>query len=170
VLSELPGNFPVPVLVVQHIALGFLPGFASWLNTNVSLKLKIAESGELAAPRTIYLPPDDRHLGIDHGKLVVSDAPAVGGFRPSASYLFGAAARSFGAATLAVVLTGMGQDGVEGLRAVRAAGGQVIAQDQSSSVVYGMPGAAARAGVVDLVLPLKEIAARILRSLQEGTP
>src|SRR6185436_555314 len=101
---------------------------------------------------------------------MVSDAPPVGGFRPSASYLFETAARTFGAATLAVVLTGMGQDGVEGLRAVRQAGGEVIAQDEASSVVYGMPGAAARAGVVDLVLPLKDIAARILRALQEGTP
>src|SRR6185436_5881960 len=100
VLSELPGNFPVPVLVVQHIAHGFLPGFASWLNTNVSVRVKIAEPGEEASPRTIYLPPDDRHLGIEHGRLTVSDAPPVGGFRPSASYLFETAARTFGAATL----------------------------------------------------------------------
>lgn len=170
VLSELPGNFPVPVLVVQHIAQGFLAGFASWLNTNVSLKVKIAEAGEDPVARTIYLPPDDRHLGLAGSKLAVSDAPPVGGFRPSASYLFETTARAFGAASLAVVLTGMGQDGVEGLRCVREAGGQVIAQDQASSVVYGMPGAAARAGVVDQVLPLKDIAAGILRAMQEGTP
>jgi two-component system chemotaxis response regulator CheB len=169
-LSELPGNFPAPVLVVQHIAHGFLAGFASWLNTNVSLRVKIAEPGEEAAPRTIYLPPDDRHLGFEHRRLAVSDAPPVGGFRPSATHLFQTTARTFGASTLAVVLTGMGQDGVEGLRCVRQAGGQVIAQDEASSVVYGMPGAAARAGVVDLVLPLKDIAARILRAMQEGTP
>jgi two-component system chemotaxis response regulator CheB len=170
VLSELPGNFPVPVLVVQHIAPGFLAGFASWLNTNVSLKVKIAEHGGPADPRTIYLPPDDRHLGFHDGALSVSNAPPVAGFRPSASYLFETTARTFGAATLAVVLTGMGQDGVDGLRVVRAAGGQVIAQDEASSVVYGMPGAAARAGVVDLVLPLDDIAARILRVMQEGAP
>jgi two-component system chemotaxis response regulator CheB len=168
VLSELPGNFPIPVLVVQHIAPGFLAGFASWLNTNLSLKVKVAEDGEEAAARTIYLPPDDRHLGFEHGRLSISTAPPIGGFRPSATFLFETTARAFGSATLAVVLTGMGQDGVDGLRAVRAAGGQVIGQDEASSVVYGMPGAAARAGVVDLVLPLKDIAARILRAMQEG--
>jgi two-component system, chemotaxis family, protein-glutamate methylesterase/glutaminase len=155
---------------VQHIAAGFLAGFASWLNTNLSLKVKVAESGEEAVARTIYLPPDDRHLGFEHGRLSVSSAPPIGGFRPSATYLFDTTARAFGAGTLAVVLTGMGQDGVEGLRVVREVGGQVIAQDEASSVVYGMPGAAARAGVVDQVLPLKDIAARILRAFQEGTP
>jgi two-component system chemotaxis response regulator CheB len=169
-LSELPGNFPVPVLVVQHIAPGFLAGFASWLNTNVSLKVKVAQQGEEAAPRTIYLPPDDRHLGFAGGRIAVSEAAPIGGFRPSASFLFETTARAFGPATLAVVLTGMGQDGVDGLRAVREVGGRIIAQDEASSVVYGMPGAAARAGVVDQVLPLREIAAGVLRSMQEERP
>src|SRR5688572_23819884 len=169
ILAELPATFPVPVLVVQHIAQGFLSGFASWLNTNLSLRVKIAEPGETPAAHTIYLPPDDRHLGIEAGKLVVSAGPPVGGFRPSASFLFESAARAYGAGTLAVVLTGMGQDGVEGLRLVHQAGGQVIVQDEASSVVYGMPAAAVRAGLSDAILPLKDIAARVMRALQEGT-
>lgn len=167
VLSELPGNFPAPVLVVQHISQGFLAGFAAWLNTSVSLRVKVAESGEPPQPHTIYLPPDDHHLGLDaRGGLLVSSAPAVGGFRPSASFLFQSVAAAHGAATLAVVLTGMGQDGLEGLRAVRQAGGQVLVQDEETSVVFGMPGAAARAGLADAVLPLKEIAGRVMRSLR----
>lgn len=168
VLAELPATFPVPVLVVQHIALGFLSGFASWLNTNLSLRVKIAEPGEVLAAHTIYLPPDDRHLGVDGNRVLVSSAPPLGGFRPSASFLFESAARAFGSGTMAVVLTGMGQDGVEGLRAVRNVGGQILVQDEASSVVYGMPGAAVRAGLFDAVLPLKEISARVMRALQEG--
>jgi two-component system chemotaxis response regulator CheB len=170
VLAEFPATFPVPVLVVQHITHGFLAGFASWLNTNVSLKVKVAEPGETLAPHTIYLPPDDHHLGMDGGKLLVSSAPPMGGFRPSASFLFASAARAFGARTLAVVLTGMGQDGVEGLRVVREAGGLILVQDEASSVVYGMPAAAVQAGLHDAILPLKEIPARIMRAVQEGTP
>jgi two-component system, chemotaxis family, protein-glutamate methylesterase/glutaminase len=167
VLSGLPGDLPVPVLVVQHIAQGFLAGFAAWLNTNVSLRVKVAVSGEAPQPHTIYLPPDDRHLGLARdGSLLASSAPPVGGFRPSATFLFESVAAVHGAATLAVVLTGMGQDGLEGLRAVHQAGGQILAQDENTSVVFGMPGAAARAGLPDAVLPLKDIGARVLRSLR----
>jgi two-component system chemotaxis response regulator CheB len=159
----------LPVLVVQHISLGFLAGFAAWLNTNVSLRVKVAESGEALAARTIYLPPDDRHLALAaSGKLLISDAPAVGGFRPSATVLFESTARAFGAGTLAVVLTGMGQDGLDGLRVVRQLGGQILAQDEESSVVFGMPGAAARAGLADAIVPIKEMAARILMALPAG--
>jgi two-component system chemotaxis response regulator CheB len=168
VLAELPATFPVPVLVVQHIAQGFLAGFASWLNTQLSLRVRIAEPGEPLAAHTIYLPPDDHHLGIEGNRLLVSSAPPLGGFRPSASFLFESAARTFGAGTLAVVLTGMGQDGVEGLRVVRDLGGQILVQDEASSVVYGMPAAAAKAGLADAILPLKDISARVLRAVQEG--
>jgi two-component system chemotaxis response regulator CheB len=172
-LSALPGSFPAPVLVVQHISQGFLAGFAAWLNTGVSLRVKVAESGERPQPHTIYLPPEDRHLGLDGGgNLVVSSAPPVGGFRPSASFLFESLAEAYGAATLAVVLTGMGQDGLEGLRAIRRSGGQILVQNEETSVVYGMPGAAARAGLADAVLPLKDIAVRVMRALrgEEAAP
>jgi two-component system chemotaxis response regulator CheB len=172
VLSELPATLPVPVLVVQHIANGFLSGFASWLNASLSLKVRVAEPGEPPLPRTIYVPPDDRHLGVDGaGKLVVSNAALVGGFRPSASFLFESVGRTFGASALAVVLTGMGQDGVEGLRVIHRAGGQILAQDEESSVVFGMPGAVVQAGLASAVVPLKEMAGRVLRSLRpEGSP
>jgi two-component system chemotaxis response regulator CheB len=173
VLSSLPGDFPLPILVVQHISHGFVSGFASWLATNIALRAKVAEPGEPLRPRTIYVAPDDRHLGVSDGRtLLVSSAPALGGFRPSASFLFESVARVFGRSALAVVLTGMGQDGLEGLHAVRRAGGQIFAQDERTSVVFGMPGAAVAAGLVDATLPLEFIARRIMWAIktQPGGP
>ncbi|MGH7435212.1 MAG: chemotaxis protein CheB, partial [Polyangiaceae bacterium] len=167
VLASLPGDFPLPVLVVQHIARGFVPGFASLLTTHVSLRAKVAEPGEPLEPRTIYVAPDDSHMGLKDARTVlVSSAPALGGFRPSASFLFESVAGVFGKSTLAVVLTGMGQDGLEGLQAVRRAGGQIIAQDEATSVVFGMPGAAVAAGLADATLPLQSIGRHIARTAQ----
>lgn len=162
ILSELPGDFPVPILVVQHIARGFVGGLADWLDGISPLTVKVAEDGELLRPRTVYLAPDERHLGVDNGgTAVLSSAPSIDGFRPSGTYLFESVAQAFGTSAVAVVLTGMGQDGVEGLRAVRAAGGRVIAQDKGSSVVFGMPAAAAASGCVDVVVSLAGLAQRL---------
>jgi two-component system chemotaxis response regulator CheB len=162
-LSDLPGDFPVPVLVVQHIAKGFMEGLAGWLNSAGALRVKIAEHGEPLQPRTVYLAPDDRHLGVaaDRGSLVVSKADPVGGFRPSATFLFESIARAFGTSATAVILTGMGQDGVAGLRVVREEGGRILAQDEETSVVFGMPGAAIAAGVVESIHPLGSLALRL---------
>ena len=161
-LSELPGDFPAPVLVVQHITPGFAAGLAAWLNTACSLHVKVAEHGEPLAPHTAYLAPDGRHLGVlGRAAVALADAPPVGGFRPSGTFLFESVARAFGPAVVAVILTGMGEDGVAGLRAVRQAGGRVLAQDEKSSVVFGMPGAAVAAGLADTVLPLDAISARL---------
>jgi two-component system chemotaxis response regulator CheB len=164
VISELPGDLAAPVLVVQHIAKGFVDGFAAWLNTAGALRVKIAEDGEPLRPRTVYLAPDDRHLGVaaDRATLVVSRADAIGGFRPSATFLFDSVARAFGTTAVAVILTGMGQDGVEGLRTIHEEGGRVIGQDEETSVVYGMPGAAAAAGLVDVTLPIGSMAGRLV--------
>jgi two-component system chemotaxis response regulator CheB len=166
ILAELPGDFPVPIVVVQHIAEGFVAGFASWLNTSVSIRVKVAEQGEPLLPHTVYVAPDNRHLGMRSGGavLISSDAP-VDGFRPSASFLFNSTARVFGSSALAVVLTGMGWDGLEGVRAIRSAGGQIVVQDKESSVVFGMPGVVAAAGLSDSMVPLSAIAARLTRSV-----
>jgi two-component system, chemotaxis family, protein-glutamate methylesterase/glutaminase len=168
IFSELPGNFPVPILVVQHIAHGFVAGFVDWLNAGSPLDIRVARHGDAIAPRTVYLARDDQHLGLlDRHTLAVSSAPPVGGFRPSASFLFESVARLYGRAATAVVLTGMGQDGLEGLRAVRASGGRIIAQDEQSSIVFGMPGAAVGAGLADLTLPLSAIAFRLGQLVSE---
>jgi two-component system, chemotaxis family, protein-glutamate methylesterase/glutaminase len=161
-LSELPGDFPTPVLVVQHITPGFTQGLADWLNSTCDLHVKVAEPGELLRPHFVYLAPDDRHLGVTKRDTVaVSDSAPVGGFRPAGTYLFDSVAAIYSSSVTAVILTGMGQDGVEGLRSIRRAGGRIFAQDEKSSVVWGMPGAAAAAGLPDLILPLEEIVARL---------
>ena len=101
-------------------------------------------------------------------RVLLSEEPPIGGFRPSATFLFESVARAFGASSLHVILTGMGQDGVVGLRAARAVGAKVIAQDEASSVVFGMPGAAIDAGLVDLVVPLAAVSRKLLAAAQEG--
>jgi two-component system chemotaxis response regulator CheB len=162
-LSGLPATFPVPILVVQHITVGFTPGLVSWLNTVCGLQVKVAQHGDKLLPHTVYLAPDDRHLGLgDRGTIAISNAPPVGGFRPSGTFLFESVARTCGAASVAVILTGMGEDGVAGLRAVRQAGGAILAQDEASSVVFGMPGSAIAQGLADVVLPLEAIAGRLV--------
>jgi two-component system, chemotaxis family, protein-glutamate methylesterase/glutaminase len=162
ILSALPVDYPIPILVVQHISSGFSAGLARWLALSCALRVKIAAHGEPILPGTVYLAPDDRHLGLGHDERIrLSGGPPIGGFRPAATYLFQSLATVFGARAAAVVLSGMGRDGVEGLRALHAAGGRVIAQDEQSSVVYGMPQAAVVAGVVDAVLSVQEIAAQV---------
>jgi two-component system chemotaxis response regulator CheB len=168
-LSRLTPDFPAPVLVVQHNAPGFMGGLVAWLGGGCGLTVKVAEQGEPLLPHTVYLAPDDRHLGVAAaGTVLLSAAPPLGGFRPSGTYLFESAARARGSSVVALILTGMGDDGVEGLRAVRQAGGHVIAQDEASSVVWGMPGAAVAAGLADSVLPLDAIAIRLAELVIKG--
>lgn len=163
IFSGLPAGFPLPILVVQHIALGFARGLASWLDSVTPLRVKVAEDGEPLRPGVVYIAPDDEHLGVDarhHARL--SNAAPVGGFRPSATHLFRSVARAYGAAALGAILTGMGQDGLDGLRELHQAGGWVLAQDEKSSVVYGMPGVVVSEGLADEVVPLEEVAARFI--------
>jgi len=161
-LSHLPGDFPVPILIVQHITPGFADGLVAWLKCSCQLEVKLAENGEKLLRRTVYIAPDGQHLGVSKlGTVALSTAAPIRGFRPSGTFLFESVARAFGLSSLAVILTGMGEDGVAGLSAVRRAGGRIIAQNEATSVIFGMPGTAIASGVVDVVLPLDEIAARI---------
>jgi two-component system chemotaxis response regulator CheB len=169
ILATLPRDFAAPVVVVQHIAAGFTEGLADWLSASCNLRVKVAEHGEPLLKRSVLLAPDNRQLGVSaDGRAVVADAPPVNGFRPSGTYLFASASRAYGASLAAVILTGMGSDGVEGLKAVRAAGGRVLAQDEASSVVYGMPGEAVAAGVVETVLAVDAIAPRLAELVAGG--
>lgn len=161
-LSNLPPGFPVPVLLVQHISNGFTGGYAHWLDSDLHLRVKVAIQGELLLGGTVYVAPDDWHLCADPaGRVTLSKAPPHGGFRPSANVLFSSVAASYGAASAGVVLTGMGKDGLLGLRDIRNAGGRVFAQDEASCVVYGMPKAAVDGGLTRRGLPPEEIAARL---------
>jgi two-component system, chemotaxis family, protein-glutamate methylesterase/glutaminase len=170
VLMDLPQTLPAPLLVVQHIARDFTAGFASWLAGGCPLPVKVAEPGETLRPAVVYIAPDDRHLGVSaDGRVRLEDAPPLSGFRPSASHLFETAARAYGDRLVAVVLTGMGTDGAAGLEAAHAAGAHVIAQDEGTSVVYGMAQEAVRRGVVHEVVPLEEIATRIVQLVARET-
>jgi two-component system chemotaxis response regulator CheB len=166
IFSELPASFPVPIVVVQHIASGFTDGLVHWLAGDSPLRIKVAEPGEELRRGTVYIAPDDRHLGVrrnphDLLRVQLDHADPVGAFRPSATYLFRSCSEAVGGGLLALILTGMGDDGVEGLRQVRKTGGRILAQDEASSVIYGMPREAHRAGIVDNVLGLDTIARRL---------
>jgi two-component system chemotaxis response regulator CheB len=135
----------------------------------VPLNVKVATNGERLRPGTVYLAPDCYQLGVSgRSRIRVTDDAPVGGFKPSGSYLFGSIARAFKDESLAVVLTGMGDDGTKGLRSLRKAGGKAIAQDEKSSIVFGMPKAAIGAGLVDFVLPLQSIAEKIVAMAEGG--
>jgi two-component system chemotaxis response regulator CheB len=141
------------------MAHGFLEGFAKWLDSTVPIRVKIAEDGETLLPGVVYVAPQERHLGArPSGSIALSDAPPVGGFRPAATHLFQSTAGAFGRQMVALILTGMGRDGVDGLRQVRDAGGVTVAQDEASSVVFGMPGAAIAENLADAVLPIDRMA------------
>ncbi len=161
-LQHLPPDIPVPIVVVQHLVAGFLPGLVEWMRTEVPFHVTQAESGQVLHPGTVYLAPDGAHLEITESlRAKLTTSPPVAGFRPSASVLFESAARSLGPDAIAVVLTGMGQDGCAGAKTVKAAGGQVFAQDETSSAVYGMPRVVIEAGIADHVGAVEELAAQV---------
>ncbi|MCO5168895.1 MAG: chemotaxis-specific protein-glutamate methyltransferase CheB [Planctomycetes bacterium] len=160
VLGALPADFPAPILVVQHIAIGFAEGLARWLDEACRVHVALASDGERLRPGRVYLSPNDFHLGVGAaGHLRLSSEPPIDGFRPSGDHLFRSLGEALGPAALAVVLTGMGRDGTEGARALRAAGGAVVAQDEASSDVFGMPAAVIEAGLADRIVPLGSVAA-----------
>ncbi|WP_254066557.1 chemotaxis-specific protein-glutamate methyltransferase CheB [Acidisoma sp. S159] len=163
-LSALPVDFPLPVLVVQHMGTPFLAGFAAWLDSLVPLKVRIAVDGEVAEPSMVYVAPGDSHLRLTHdARLRLTLEGPVAGQRPSGTVLFRSLAEAAGAASLGVLLTGMGEDGAEGLLAMRRAGATTLTEDESTAVVFGMPQAAVRLGASALSLPLDSIAGEMLR-------
>jgi two-component system chemotaxis response regulator CheB len=162
VLSALPRKMQVPLLIAQHIADGFTEGLVRWFKQTSALPVLIAEEGAPCRAGHVYLPPDGHDLELDaEGRLRVSPATSV--HRPSGNKLLQSLARSCGARAGGVVLTGMGDDGAQGLLAIRSAGGPTIAQDEATSVVFGMPAAAAALGAVKQVVPLEGVAEAMLR-------
>jgi len=162
-LAELPGDFPLPVLIVQHIAAGFAPGLARWLDGVVKVPVALAEH-EVAAGPGVWLAPDDAHLRLVGPMLSLDRQTVAGPFRPSGDILLKSLARAARSGAVSAVLTGMGRDGAEGTASVRAAGGLTIAQDEASSVVYGMPQAAVDRGAELMLAP--EAIGRALSALR----
>jgi two-component system chemotaxis response regulator CheB len=163
ILSGLPKDFPVPLLIVQHIARGFLPGMVDWLSQTTGLRVHIAAHGTTPLPGHAYVAPDDFHLAADaRGHMVLAREEAESSLRPAVSYLFRSLADSYGANAIGVLLTGMGKDGAVELARMKARGAYTIAQDRDSSIVHGMPGAAIELGAATQVLPADKIAAALI--------
>ncbi|MDA8383995.1 MAG: chemotaxis-specific protein-glutamate methyltransferase CheB [Betaproteobacteria bacterium] len=165
-LGGLPVGFPLPVLVVQHISAGFVGGLVNWLRGQTLLDVALARDLQALQAGTVYLAPDGYHLEVTRaaGQLAIhlSDAPPTAGFRPSGNVLFHSLAKVCPNAAVGGILTGMGNDGADGLAALRKAGGRTFVQDEESAVVYGMPGAALALNAVDSVVPLPRIPAHLI--------
>lgn len=162
VLEALPKDFEPAVFVVQHMGEAFMEGFANWLGGLSPLPVSLAADGAVAEPGRVYVAPGGRHLAVEAGgrMRLLTSAP-VASQRPSANVLFASLAQMFGSRTAAVLLTGMGEDGAQGLLELRRAGAWTIAEHQSSAVVYGMPAAAVRLKAAKEVLPLEAIGPRL---------
>jgi two-component system chemotaxis response regulator CheB len=161
-LNALPGSFPAPIVVVQHIARGFVSGLAAWISETTPFRCQVAEHGDTLAAGQVYLAPDSHHFTVTPDNQVCLDtSPPQKGLRPSINRLFESTARSFGSSAAGVLLTGMGQDGAQGLLAMRQAGAFTIAQDESSSLIFGMPKAAIDLRAACEVLPLGQIGLKL---------
>jgi two-component system chemotaxis response regulator CheB len=159
ILSGLPKDFSAPVLIVQHIAHGFLPGLVEWLNQTTGWQVHLAAHGVVPLPGHAYLAPDDFHMGVSPGgRIFLSREEPIGGLRPAVAYLFRTLAEVCGAQALGVLLTGMGRDGAAELKLMKDAGAETIAQDRETSVVHGMPGEAIAMGGATHVLSAEKIA------------
>ncbi|HWP59040.1 MAG TPA: chemotaxis response regulator protein-glutamate methylesterase [Candidatus Acidoferrales bacterium] len=162
ILSGLKKDFPVPVLVVQHMAAGFTEGFIEWLNHTSGPEVRLAVHGDLILPGHVYVAPDGLHMGVKTtGRIALSQDPPENGLRPSVSFLFRSLAQSYGPRAVGILLTGMGRDGAEELKLMRERGAVTLAQDEESSVVYGMPGAAIKLDAAQYVLAPEKIVAAL---------
>jgi two-component system chemotaxis response regulator CheB len=166
ILAALPRDFSAPILIVQHIARGFLPGMVEWLNQTTGQRVLIATHGAVPLPGHVHIAPDDFHLGVSRGgRLTLARDEPENGLRPSVSWLFRSMAENLGAGAVGVLLTGMGKDGAAELKQMRERGSMTIAQDRESSVVHGMPGEAIALEAAVQVLPADRIAAALIAEL-----
>lgn len=170
-LAALPAGWPVPILIVQHIAHGFARGFADWLGGVSPIPVYLATNHEPIWKGRVYVAPDDLQMGVaDGGRILLSNAPPEHYLRPSVSYLLRSVAETYGQTAVGILLSGMGKDGSAELKRVRDAGGITFAQDKESSVVHGMPGEAIRLGAACHVLPPASIAASLIQLLRPPQP
>jgi len=182
-LPRLAVDFPVPVLIVQHMPKLFTGALAERLDKCCALRVKEAYEGAALTPGTIWLAPGGEHMEVAPRKTMAGESDAAAGrggrvrlhqreplnhCKPSVDYLFYSAARMYGAGALALVMTGMGADGLDGARAVHARGGVVLAQDEATSAVWGMPGRIADAGIASATLPLASIAGALRQRVNVG--
>jgi two-component system, chemotaxis family, protein-glutamate methylesterase/glutaminase len=169
ILLGLPKDFAVPLLIVQHIARGFLPGMVEWLTQTTGLRVQIAAHGAIPLPGHAYVAPDDFHLGIvASGRIMLSREAPESGVRPAVAYLFRTLADQCGASAVGVLLTGMGKDGAAELKRMKDRGAMTIAQDRDSSIVHGMPGEAIQLGAATQVLAADQIAPALIAQVESS--
>ncbi len=169
ILSGLPTTFAAPILVVQHIAAGFVAGFAEWLAASSGLPVHLAQGGEIPLPGHVYVAPDDCHLRVGpQGELETTRDESQSGPRPSVGVLFRSVAERFGRRAVGVLLTGMGRDGAEELKLMADRGALTVAQDEESCVVFGMPAEAIKLGAARFVFPPRKIAGLLTSAVRRG--
>ncbi|MFP4431045.1 MAG: chemotaxis response regulator protein-glutamate methylesterase [Spirochaetaceae bacterium] len=172
VFAEFPADIPAPIVVVQHMPAGFTEEFAKSLDKICSLSVRQAEDGALAEAGTIHIAPGNKHLSVERrhqGALLrLSDDPPRNGHRPSVDVLFHSVAKEYGNNALAVIMTGMGRDGADGMAEIRKRGGLTVGQDQETSIVYGMPRVAYEMGAVEHQVPLSQIAQVVGKLISSG--
>ncbi|WP_119300702.1 chemotaxis-specific protein-glutamate methyltransferase CheB [Dongia deserti] len=169
ILSSLPKTFPLPIVIVQHMASGFIGGFVDWLRGACRLDIRVGIHGEVLAPGRVYVAPDERHMTVaKDGTIVLTTKPPMNGIRPAVSALFRSVAETYGGDAIAGLLTGMGRDGAEELRLLKEAGAVTFVQDKDSSAVHGMPGEAIKLDAAMFVLPPEKIAAMLLTMTSGG--
>lgn len=163
ILAGLPKKFPLPIVCVQHIGEGFLQGLITWLKSLCELEIEIAGNAASPMPGTVYFPPENTHLLVDdNGRFKYSSAPPFHGHRPSITVVFDSIAKCFGKSSLAVLLTGMGDDGALGMKSISDSGGITVVQDKNTSIVFSMPNHAIELKAARYVLPLDAISSFIL--------
>jgi len=166
-----PRDFPVPILIVQHMPSEFMTLLAERLAGRSRIRVAAARSTHFLEPGQVWLARGDAHLVVEKAvegvRIRIDKGPPENSCRPSVDVLFRTAAKVYGSQLLAVLMTGMGQDGLEGCKAVRKSGGQILVQDEASSVVWGMPKLVTQAGLVDQVLSLRELGPEIIRRVME---
>lgn len=168
-LSKLPQDFSAPIMVAQHISPGFIEGMATWLGSLCALPVSVAKESERIEPGHIYLSPSESNLCVTpQHRFRLLPSPQGALYRPNCDVLLHSAASVYGSDSIGVILTGMGRDGVSGMRAIQLAGGTTLAQDEASSVIYGMNQEAVNAGVVQKVVALSDLPSQLLRDV--GSP
>jgi len=167
-LSELPGDFPAPIAIVQHINASFSESLAGWLAATSKLRVRLARDGDSLLPGDVLVAPPGKHMVIpSRGRVSLQGGETRDGHIPSGTALLESAARIYGRRTVGIVLTGMGTDGAEGMSAIKAAGGRTLAQSEESCVVFGMPGAAIARKAVDHVVHADDLS-QVLLKLMRG--
>ncbi|MBU1906515.1 MAG: chemotaxis-specific protein-glutamate methyltransferase CheB [Candidatus Omnitrophica bacterium] len=168
IIKSFPQDFPCGIVVVQHIAEGFVEGLVDWLNAECQMKVKVAADSEEIASGVVYIAPSGLQFRVEEDRRIhLFNEPAYNGHRPSGDVLLESVAKAYREKAIAIILTGMGGDGALGMKVVKQLGGRTIAQDEKSCIVFGMPKVAIQMGVIDDVLPVEKIAEEVAKSLED---